>query len=233
MALITPGPLAGSISGKVGGLVFSHGRYSDSVSVKSLQINPKSNIQSNRRSNLQTAIALWQALTPASKLIFENNALLHPRRNRLNETYFLSGYNYFCSLVLNLRNCNIRSSPDGDVEGLLDVGTYEEILSIPDKVELSFDATALPADYLIVVYISTLSGAGRFRSPAGYYRLIGTYDEKIADKVDITLDLLTAFGISRLTVGSSIFSYVQFVDTVSGLASARQYQMGYVQSPPP
>lgn len=233
MALITPGPLAGSISGKVGGLVFSHGQYSDSVRVKSLQINPRSNTQSTRHSSLQTAIALWQSLTPASKLIFENNALLHPRRNRLNQTYFLSGYNYFCSLVLNLRSCNLRTSPDGDVEGLLDVGTYEEILAEPDGIICTFDAVALPANYLIVVYISTLSGAGRFRSPAGYYRQIGIYSAKDEDQIDITNDLFAAFGITRLTVGASVFSYVQFVDSISGLATARQYQMCYVQSPPP
>ena len=150
--------------------------------------------------------------------------MLHPKTNRLGQTYFLSGYSYYLSCYLNIRTCNLRAAPDGDVEGLLDVGTYEEILSIPDKVSLVFDNTVLPDDYLVVVYFAALSGAGRFRSPAGFYKLIGVYDTITDGELEVTTELFSKYGISTLAVGSTLFSYVQYIDTISGLASARQYK---------
>jgi hypothetical protein len=67
MALITPGPLIGTISGSAGGTTFSHGRGGPYIRTRTVPVNPNTVYQQAVRGFLSQLTVLWSTLLTASQ----------------------------------------------------------------------------------------------------------------------------------------------------------------------
>ena len=100
MALITPGPLVGAISGRVGGLVFrAHGAQS------SVRIAPRQRVHSGEyagyvEGNLSYLLHQWNELTESQRRGWRRAALSIPRVNRLGVSSPISGRSLFIKFHL-------------------------------------------------------------------------------------------------------------------------------------
>lgn len=91
MAKFTPGPMAASISGSVGGTTFSHNRGGPYTRRRAIPSNPSTSFQLSRRAALATIAQQWQSLTAAQRQAWLEWARQNPIVNTLGNTVQLSG----------------------------------------------------------------------------------------------------------------------------------------------
>lgn len=83
MAKVSPGPLAGLISGKVGNVVFSRGRYGAYIRSRVIPKLVQNDYTNDARGRLGTIAAYWKALTPAQQATWVTWVAEHPVIDRL------------------------------------------------------------------------------------------------------------------------------------------------------
>jgi len=96
MALITPGPMAGQISGRLGATVFSHGKsgpYVRNGTIPTVSTTPAALAAKARMGGAATT---WTTLTPAERLAWKEWAGENPSTNRLGHQITLSAIAAFC-----------------------------------------------------------------------------------------------------------------------------------------
>ena len=98
MAIMRPGPLAGQLSGRVGGIVFSRNRGGDYVRNGPSPVNPQSAYQSAVRNAMALASAGWDNATDDNRAAWRSWANDHPVQNRIGESIRLQGNAAFVSL---------------------------------------------------------------------------------------------------------------------------------------
>jgi hypothetical protein len=91
MALIVPGSLAGQVSGKVGGDVFSHNRSGPYVRNGATPVNRQTDAQDAIRAALASASSSWKGLTDAQRHAWEAYAANNPVMNRVGRSVRLAG----------------------------------------------------------------------------------------------------------------------------------------------
>ena len=224
MALITPGPLTGLISGKVGGVVFTHGDSYDAVRINSKQIKSRTPLISLRQSYINKCLALWRGLTDGQQAVWETAGLRFPKTSRVGETYYLSGYSLCLACNLKLLSYGRATITDGDLDDLLDVESYEELLGEPNSLVAEFSSTTIPAGYNIGFWAAPPGSSGRHKSHPGYYKLVKVISSLAEVEHDFFADYIAVYGMSALRVGSSVYSYVEYVDVDSGLSTSKQFQ---------
>jgi hypothetical protein len=97
MALIVPGGgVAGAPSGKVGGVVFSHNRFGYYLRGLVIPTNPSSPLQQLRRNTVSSLANHWyNTLTAAQRDAWSTYAANVPVLNRVGQTIYLTGMNWF------------------------------------------------------------------------------------------------------------------------------------------
>lgn len=91
MAKFTPGPMAASISGSIGGTTFSHNRGGPYTRRRAIPSNPSSSFQLARRAALATISQQWSGLTAAQRQAWLEWARQNPIINTLGNSVLLSG----------------------------------------------------------------------------------------------------------------------------------------------
>ena len=103
MALITPGPLAGQISGRLASTIFSHNKGGPYVRNGTIPTTSTTEYALAAKAALQAASATWQGFTAAQRLAWSSFALENPVTNRLGKSITLSGIaahnGIFCRLT--------------------------------------------------------------------------------------------------------------------------------------
>lgn len=95
MAIIRPGPLAGAISGRLGGVVFVNGRRSAAVRPYAPPLRKSTLRLDKSRSFMGRIIAAWHDLTDAEQAAWNTAAANIKRSNRLGTTHTMTGFTYF------------------------------------------------------------------------------------------------------------------------------------------
>lgn len=98
MAIYTPGPITGGISGNVGGVNFANPSGSKVVRSARPPSPNSSALQSLQASNMQNQILRWANLSELDKNAWRNAASQKLFTNRLGINRNLSGYQYFLKL---------------------------------------------------------------------------------------------------------------------------------------
>lgn len=103
MAITKIGPPLAGISGTVGGITYSRNKSGTFAKLWAQGSNPQTAKQMKQRSHLAKMPGLWRALTAGQKAWWDLFAALPAQEkfNSLGESYFASGYNWFCT-------CNVR-----------------------------------------------------------------------------------------------------------------------------
>lgn len=91
MALIVPGAGVGQISGKVGGVVYSHNRGGAYVRARSIPVQPGGANQLKIRDAVEAASQQWRELAANARTAWQNWADQNPIPNRVGQMVRLQG----------------------------------------------------------------------------------------------------------------------------------------------
>jgi len=113
MALYTPGPMAGQISGRIGATIFSHNRggtYCRNGTIPHKVITDPAIRAKNR---MKTIIRQWKTLTPEDRLAWETYCANNPVTNRLGNKITLSPHMAYSGINcrLDVSGCSQISHP--------------------------------------------------------------------------------------------------------------------------
>jgi len=96
MALVAYGGGITDARGSIGGQVHSRNRSGNYIRARTTPVNPNTVRQNGVRDNLSNAVALWaNTLTQAQRDQWGVYAAAIPRQNKLGQTIFLTGFNWF------------------------------------------------------------------------------------------------------------------------------------------
>ena len=163
MAKITPGPLAGVVSGKIGNTVFSRGRYGPYIRNRMIPTSSQSAATLDVRGRLAYLSKYWGGLAAASKVAWKTWAATHPVIDRLGASQVLSANAAFIQL-----NSRIIQAA-GTLITLPPVGTSPTSLTSASVVSdvsdntytITFAATPLAANTCLAVWAAVVDSPGR------------------------------------------------------------------------
>ena len=221
MALITPGPMAGQISGRLGSTVFSHGKSGPIVRNGTIPTKATTISALAAKARMGGAATTWTTLTAAQRLAWKEWAGENPSTNRLGHQITLSAIAAFCGNFARMHLCG------------------ETTLTVPPIVAgplplLSFSIEAdIGAGDTIAIFTPTPIGANNaiwleavvLNSPAinhvaNLTRFISVSAKNAATDIDYLAALEAVFG--TLTVGQTVVLLARVMDRVTGLISPPQ-----------
>lgn len=145
MALITPGPLAGEVSGSLGNTVFSRNRGGAYLRMRAKPVNPNTPPQQDQRSALNDAIQYWtNSLSLVNRDLWNTYAANVPVINRLGNPVLITGQNHFVrsnAVAIRIGAPVIEAAPV-----IFDTGEPPATFSIndataPDSLDIDIDNT--------------------------------------------------------------------------------------------
>lgn len=89
--IYTPGPLVASMSGSIGGTTFSHNRGGQYARRRAIPVTSTSIFAQDAKARLSHAAQVWQTLSAAQRLSWEQWADANPTTNALGNQITLSG----------------------------------------------------------------------------------------------------------------------------------------------
>jgi len=218
MAIFTPGPAVGQISGRVGGSVFSHnkgGAYIRNGSIPTIVQTTKALAYKAILTNMSRAFG---NLTDAQRLAWVEYAANHPVVNALGRSHYLTALNWYI-------RCNSRLTRSGDA--VIDVppvipGPTGAVITAADV-----DTTAGTSD---ITFIPTPIGANNKVWLRGCRVQSGTITNvrnkltellisaaNLASPVDVNAEIVAELG--TIQTGDWYHFELRVLDTTTGLMS--------------
>jgi len=142
MAIFQPGPLAGTISGPIGGTLFKSTRQGGVIQARPRRTPIRSAVALNVRRRMQATQLQWQNLTDNQRVAWSAAALTFPHRNRLGVGTLISGHQLF--LLVNVQFYPVLTFS----EGIFAI-TPIDLRRLPPKVPFQLDFTN-GGDHLIL-----------------------------------------------------------------------------------
>lgn len=231
MAIFNPGPLAGQISGRVGGTIFSHNKGGPYVRNGAIPVQPSTTYKADATNRMATVSRLWGGLTDAQRDAWRTWAGQNKVTDRLGRQIVLGG-----NAAFNMLNVRLLASGDSTID-------VPPIAAAPDPVTLSSDtwdigagncqvATApspLGANLRAWVWGAVLDSPGA-RFVKNQWRLLQVTAKNVA--TPITTDTLLAARFGTLAVGQHAFIRIQAFDSTTGLISGPADVDGVLSSTP-
>lgn len=101
MAKFTPGPLAGAISGSIGGTTFSHNRWGPYMRRRAIPVTSTTQDALAAKARLTSQSQAWQTRTSQEKAAWNTWATVNPITGPLGNAQVLTGHT--CYIMLNTR----------------------------------------------------------------------------------------------------------------------------------
>jgi hypothetical protein len=182
MALIKTSGGVGAISGKVGGVVFSHNRGGPYMRQFAIPTNPGTQFQSDVRATMSTLTSRWRdTLTDVQREAWDTYALNVPLPNALGEPRNVGGLGMY--VRSNIGRDQVPLTLVDDAPVVFNLGEYtdptnEGVASATQQVAIGFteaDAWVGEVDSAMLIY------AGREQNPSinffkGPYRFAGAIE---------------------------------------------------------
>lgn len=218
MAIFTAGPIAATISGSIGGTVFSRNRGGTYMRNRAIPLNPNTSFQINVRSILATQSQAWADQTDAVRAAWENWAVQNPVINALGRSIILSGAQAFIQLRARLALAEealivtppIVNAPDG----LLTLTQTGDIGL--GAVEAQFTTTPLGGGVSLWMTAALVNSSG-ITYVRNLLRFIGRSADAQASPFDNQTLIEARFG--ALIVGQTLHVRIGTFDTLTGLLS--------------
>ena len=218
MAKFNPGVLAGEISGRLGGDVFSHNKGGPYIRRGTIPTNPQTERQMAIRETLSIVSQTWQSLTIRQQKAWGIWASTNPVVDRLGKKITLTGHQCFVSLNTRLLNAGddlifvppAVSAPSGLITLALtaDIGA--------GNFQIAYTRTPLDADNRLYVQAAVLSSPGR-SFVKNQLRQITITDKAAASPLNIKGATEAVFG--ELAVGQKVVVQASVLSSVTGLLS--------------
>ena len=220
MAKITAGPLAGTISGKLGTVVFSRGRYGAYLRTAAMPTTVQSVATLSVRGRLSTLSKAWAALGATTKTAWKTWAATHPVVDRLGNSQVLQPNAAFIMLNARILQAGgtkidlppVKDSPPGLTA--LSVKAYVNT----NAVTLTFAGTPLAANHCLASWVAVVDGAGR-DFHANLLKLVDVSAAAQATGLEIGADVHDRFGLP--IADQSLYLECEVWDKTTGLISGR------------
>lgn len=218
MAKFTPGPLAGAISGSIGGATFSHNRFGPYIRRRAIPVTSTTPYALDAKANFAAASTAWQLLAAADKLTWNTWALSNPITNSLGQTQQLTGHQ--CYTGLHARALACGKTPLTAPSVLPAPAPLTSLIQTCDigagTFDLQFLATPLGgADYLYIQAALTDSAGIHFVK--NLLRFIGITAAAQASPFDHQAQVTARFG--TLPPGNYVHAVVSVFSSISMLLS--------------
>ena len=219
MALITPGPMAGQISGRLASVVFSHNRGGPYVRNGTIPTLVTSAEAINAKGRMTAQSQAWDNLDATQRLAWKEYALSNPVVNRLGSQVTTGGNAAYIGINARLAYATetpLVDPPIADPPPALATLTLSADMGA-GTFDIAYTDTPLGADDMLWVRACLLD------NPAVNYvenrlRLLAVSAKAQASPLDI-LDQITArFG--TVIVGQKLVVRVHVFSSVTGLLSA-------------
>ncbi len=219
MALITPGPMAGQISGRLASVVFSHNRGGPYVRNGTIPTLVTSEEAINAKARMTAQSQRWDNLTATERLAWLEWARSNPVVNRLGSQVTVGGNAAFIGINTRLALAGQALLDDPPIaDPPLALASITLSLDIgAGNFEIAYTATPQPADTHVWVLLTVLN------NPAINYienllRFLAVNAPGVASPFDIEAATTARFG--TLSVGQKVVARCHTFDRTTGLLSA-------------
>lgn len=220
MAKITPGPIVGQISGKVGTVVFSRGSYGSYLRVTTMPVRVQTAATLDVRGRFAFVSKKWAILSPENRLAWKTWAQTNPIIDRLGNSQTLAGNAAFVQLntrILQALGAVILVPPvAGSPPGLTSASIVSDVSS--HTATITFAATPLAANLCLAVWMAVCDSAGR-----EYYRnlmkLVSVSSAAQATGLNVHTQMISRTGEN--VAGQRIFCELEVWSKLTGLVSGR------------
>ncbi len=229
MALMTAGPLAGQISGKLSSQVFSHGAAGPTVRNNPARVKTHSNNQLLFRANLAKVSQEWQSLTDAQRAAWSKFAKANPTTNRLGRSYTPTGHQKYSELNVRLNAFGLSSNVDPPVnpcpQALTSLSLTTDIGA--GTFSIVFTPTPINAWEVIIVEAAIFPRQG-ISNPAKHMRITHFTGTAATSPNNIETSMIVEFG--TLQVGQLVFVRCARACVLTGLISRPLQAQGVIVS---
>lgn len=227
MAIMRAGALAGQLSGRVGGVIFSRNRGGDYVRNGPCPVNPRTTYQVAVRNALATASTRWNDPSFTYRAAWVAWANANPIQNRLGETIRLQGNAAFVQLNSRLVQVGLSVVDTPPIvstpTGLLTVTPTYNIGA--GAFQIAYTATPLAAGMMLWVR-GCLMTSPAIQFIKNRLRHFFTSAAAAASPADIEAAFNARFGVP--TVGQTVVCHVAVLDSTNGLLSQELEARGLV-----
>lgn len=219
MAKILPGPMAGAISGSMGGTVFSHNKGGPYIRRRAIPVTSTTSDALAAKARMTHASQDWAALSVADRTAWENWAQSRTVIDRLGQQIHLTGHQTYVGIHARLDQSGDTvidvppvTAPPEPLETLvlsadIGLGTFDIV----------FTGTPLAAGVKLWVE-AALTDSDSIKFVENMLRVIVISAAAQASPLDIETETAAKFG--TLTVGQQLYVRVRTFDSASGLISA-------------
>jgi hypothetical protein len=218
MARITPGSLAGQLSGSIGNTTFSRNRYGAYARVRAIPVQPDTQYQVTQRGILSNASRKWNDLTAEQRLAWEAWAQTNPIVDRLGVSQILQANAAYVQLTCNcLQIAAVPPAVPPVIPPPLPLTSLSLTADIgAGDVAITYAATPVPANVRLLVRGCVLAG-GNINFIKNRLRTITSLDPAAASPQSIQIPLEARFG--TLVVGHKVYVYCAMLSQVNGQLS--------------
>jgi hypothetical protein len=218
MAIFTPGPAAASISGSVGGVVFSHNRGGPYMRRRPIPVNGAGSSQTSARAEFVAASQMWQTRADATKAAWNTWAVNNKIPNALGNLIQLSGHQAFVQVVTwrSIAGWVVDDAAPAEPRPAAPL-TYSVTADIgAGNVEVAFTPTPFAATKYLVVWTAVCDSPG-ITYVKNLWKLTQISAAAVASPLDIQAATETLWG--TLAVGQKLWVKLQTLVSPSGLRS--------------
>jgi len=219
MAKYSPGPLAGQISGSIGGSTYSHNRYGPYIRRRAVPVTSTSEDALNAKARFGGTSQAWQALTAPEKLAWAAWGQYNPVIDSLGMAQPLAGNVAYIQLntrLLQAGEAEISVPPI--IPAPLSLATLVQDCDIGvGDCDLTYTATPLAAGLMLRIRAAVVNSEG-IKYVRNLMRVVGFSAAAQASPFDHQALIEAKFG--TLIVGQTVHVLVDVLDTATGLVSA-------------
>lgn len=195
MAIFTPGPAVGAISGSIGGTVFSHNKGGPYIRNRTIPTKATSEYAIAQKAEMAQVAQAWQAEDAASRVAWSEWAKTNPITNALGQSRTVPGHVAYIKLNATLLACNLdpivlppilpAPAPLKSLTVSADIG--------PGTFDIAWTATPLAATDLLMIWAALVDSAG-INYVENLYKLIAKSALEAASPMDILGQVTARWG---------------------------------------
>jgi len=222
VAKVTPGPLAGVISGAVGNVVFARGRYGTYIRSRVIPTLVQNDYTDGARGRLITLTRAWASLDADEKLAWRTWAETHPIVDRVGAVLVLQPSAAFISLNARILQCNGSQIDLPPIAVAPDPVTGQAIFpwGATEPYEVAWTSGSMGGTQHLAVWLAVYDSAGK-----SYYRnllkLVTVSQNGASSPLDITTDVKARFG--PLVTSQIAKCELEVWDRLTGYVSSRVF----------
>lgn len=229
MAIVTHGSIAGQVSGRIGGVVYTRNRGGSVARNGVIPTNKRAIAQQHSRATLAQLARHWRRLTAAQRRAWASWAEQNPTTNRLGRAIRTTGAQAFTSISFIRALANmpmILTPPTGPPPPALESISLSADIGA-GNVEIAFTPTPLP--WPLILIIRADPGTAPARQPKqGQMPLTASSSALKVSPQNIEAHVRHRFGI--LQVGQRLAVQVSQFDLLTGLESLALHDNAVVVS---